>query len=77
MKKSFKLIYVLLIGLTISGGVSITSYADDPLTAYDSGEVSPQSDIIEWRYKIENGKSYKRLFNYTKNEWIGEWILMS
>lgn len=34
-----------------------------------------RSDIIDWRYKVEDGKLYKRLFNYSKNEWIGDWEL--
>lgn len=35
--------------------------------------VAPCSDIIQYRYKEENGKLYRRLFNYTTNNWIGEW----
>lgn len=34
----------------------------------------PQSDIIEWIFKIEDGKVYKRLYNYSTCEWIGDWI---
>lgn len=37
--------------------------------------IEPRADIIEWRYKVVNGKLYKRLFNYSKNQWIGDWIL--
>lgn len=36
----------------------------------------PQHDIIAYRYKIEGNKMYKRLYNYTINEWIGDWIFM-
>lgn len=36
--------------------------------------VSPQSDIIKWIYKIENGKKYKRLYNASTASWIGDWI---
>lgn len=35
---------------------------------------SPCSDIIEWRYKIEDGKIWQRLYNYSTRNWIGEWI---
>lgn len=31
--------------------------------------IQPYSDIIEYRYKEENGKVYRRLFNYTRDEW--------
>lgn len=37
--------------------------------------VESKKDIIEWKYKIENGKLYKRLYNASKDEWIGNWIL--
>lgn len=41
-----------------------------------SGGVSTYSDHIGWRTKVVNGKTYRRLYNYTKREWIGEWILI-
>ncbi len=37
--------------------------------------ISPFSDIIDWRYKRENDQLYKRQYNYTKKQWIGEWEL--
>ena len=36
--------------------------------------IEARADIIEWRYKLENGRVYKRLYNYTKQKWIGDWI---
>lgn len=36
--------------------------------------ITPKSDVIEWRIKIENNKIYKRLYNVTTKEWIGDWI---
>ncbi len=36
----------------------------------------PYSDIIEWRFKIEDGKMYQRLYNYSTRNWIGDWILI-
>ena len=36
---------------------------------------SPNSEIIEWRYRIdEDGSFWKRLYNYSRAEWEGEWI---
>lgn len=32
-----------------------------------------QQEIIRWRYKIENGGLYRRLYNYSKGIWAGEW----
>ena len=39
--------------------------------------ISPLMDEMGWRYKVVNGKLYKRLFNYSMNEWVGDWILIS
>lgn len=36
-------------------------------------EVRPYSDIIQYRYKIENAKLYRRLYNYSTNTWLGQW----
>ncbi len=33
----------------------------------------PCADSIQWRFKTENGKLYRRLYNYTTASWIGEW----
>lgn len=30
--------------------------------------------ITGWRYKISNNVLYKRLFNYSTGQWIGDWI---
>ena len=31
---------------------------------------------IYWRFKTVNGRVYKRLFDYDKNMWVGDWILV-
>ena len=36
--------------------------------------IQPRADDIQYRYKIENGKMYKRLYNYSVCAWIGNWI---
>lgn len=28
---------------------------------------------IRWRYKSEDGKVYRRQYNYSRQTWIGEW----
>ncbi len=35
---------------------------------------SPQKDIIRYRFKIEDGKLYKRLYNYSNGDWESDWI---
>ena len=33
------------------------------------------AQIIGWRYNSENGKVYRRQYNYSRKKWIGEWEL--
>ncbi len=42
----------------------------------DNSQISTYKDVKEWRYKIMNGRLYKRLFNYSKNRWETDWILV-
>ena len=71
--------------LYVSGkewGSVINPYTDDfkhiPIYSEQSGGLRSSSpkraDTIGWKYKSVNGKCYKRLYNYTRQEWIGEWI---
>lgn len=34
-----------------------------------------RKDDTEWRYREIDGRLYKRLFNTTQQQWIGDWIL--
>lgn len=36
--------------------------------------VMPMSDDIRWVYDSVGGKLYKRLYNYSTANWIGDWI---
>ena len=36
--------------------------------------VMPLKDAISWKYKVENNKLYKRLYNFSTDTWIGNWI---
>lgn len=47
-----------------------------PVAPSQSSDITTFSADIIWRYKTENGKLYKRKFNTSTNEWIGEWILV-
>lgn len=38
--------------------------------------VAPCSDDIQWHYKIENNKLYKRLYNHTACCWLTDWIFV-
>ena len=56
------------IALTFSPLASITSYAADPT------DVEVCADYREWRYKIENGKLYKALYNASTGRWETDWM---
>ena len=53
-----------------------TPVATVPVHAATGSEttVQPRADIIQWIYKEEDGKLYKRLWNGSKAQWIGDWI---
>lgn len=37
---------------------------------------SERAEIYEWRYKVIGNKLYRRLFNATTQEWVGDWELV-
>lgn len=39
-------------------------------------EIQPRTDIKQWRYKVENGNLYKRLYNYSTGHWETDWIFV-
>ncbi len=36
--------------------------------------IMPLADVLEWRYKLENGVMYKRQFNRSTGKWVGSWV---
>ncbi len=44
-------------------------------TTNEMNGISPYADNIGWKYTFINGKLYRRLYNFTKNVWIGNWEL--
>lgn len=55
----------LSLGALLSPAATIQADAKVP----DTNMVQPLSDKIRWVLKKENGKLYRRLFNYTTNSW--------
>lgn len=39
-------------------------------------EIQPMQAIIQWVFRVENNKLYKRLYNYSTGNWVGEWIFV-
>lgn len=75
MKKIYLFGTVLFLSLFVT---PVTNVSADSIASKQTVGINlePQADIIEWRYKVENGKLYKRLYNYSKEKWIGNWILI-
>ena len=87
LKKIASLFYAIVIVFSIFLNTSISgqaSYASSTIgiksneSSHITTSITPMSDDIGWRYEIkEDGKLYKRLYNYTTRQWIGDWILIS
>lgn len=79
-KKKVSKVTVLLGALGIAMSVFFCPVAAIPAQAALPGGESvaePQRDIVEYRYFIFDGnKVYKRLYNYSTGNWVGEWIFV-
>jgi len=69
-------IMVLCIILNIPSIVkpSITDMPCNKSSASATTEISPRANDIGWKFKIVNGVLYKRQYDYTRKQWIGDWI---
>ncbi len=74
-KKFFNRFIVALSVVACSLCFVATPTATVPVEAA-SGEESfePAAEILEWVYAEVDGKRYKRLFNCTTQQWVGDWI---
>lgn len=77
-RKSMKLVILMAAVMAfVQPQACMITHASEADVAYTSGkEYVTRSDIIVWRYKIIDGKLYKRQYNTTKGIWIGEWTLV-
>ena len=73
---------ILIAGLALSflcsfpSSVMAAEIDNAPLEVYASGHSTTRANDIGYVYKTINGKLYKRLYNFTEEEWIGDWILV-
>ena len=76
MMKNLRRVLSLTLLLVALGGMAIPSIAFvQPIAAIaeEDGGISMRADIIDWRYKTVDGWIYRRLYNYSRGVWIGEW----
>lgn len=57
------------LSLCPAAGITAQAAAHDPASV-----AMPYSDNIGYRYLRFQTRLYKRLYNYTTNTWIGDWI---
>lgn len=75
MKKRAIILTVFCAGILFSAG-NITAYAKQPFIQYSADVgIEPYSASYEWRYKDEDGKLYRRLYDKTNQRWVGGWEL--
>ncbi len=74
MRKYFFTVVVLLMMCGNSFNLAVMA-ADSCQYSVNPG-VKERADVYEWRYKVVNGKLYRRLFNLTKAVWAGNWELV-
>lgn len=77
MKRKIIVMLLLLEVLSFSSSTVMASSHKTAITTLQENEITPKADKIEYVYKIINGALYKRLYNYSRNEWVGDWILVS
>jgi len=75
MKSKGKKIIMILMFLIVSfSNVMFVSPCEVYAMASDSENIMPLADALGWRYKTVNRVLYKRLYNYSKKQWVGDWI---
>ena len=75
MKKTSKFVLLTtLCCLSLSFMTPNFTLVADAATGTGEETVQPRADIIEWVYEIRGNKVYKRLYNTSTGEWIGDWI---
>ncbi len=47
-----------------------------PVVEVSQEDAQERTDIKEWRFKVENGHLYKRLYNRSTGRWETDWILV-
>lgn len=71
-----KIIVLAFIGITFFPCVEIKAY-DTFYTNIQktTSNINPRVEKKEWKYKIMDGRLYKRLLNLSTNKWETDWIL--
>ena len=72
MKKTIRILAVIIAMTCIFSG---TAFAQEKEVAVEKSSSIARADVIKYVYKVENGKLNRRLYNYSKDTWLGDWEL--
>lgn len=78
LKKNVISLMLLLLVLTTSplSVFASSESASEPKIMTTSGTITPYGNITGYKYKILNGRQWKRLWSYTYNKWVDRaWTL--
>ena len=70
------LIITLALGTTFMFNTNLIMIEANGKNLINYETLQPKKDIMVWKYKIINGRLYKRLFNESKERWETDWILV-
>ena len=80
MKKTIRILAVIIAMTCIFSGTAFAQEKEVAVEKSSSDQIPGESfkshDVIDvYVYKVENGKLYRRLYNYSKDTWLGDWEL--
>lgn len=67
--RSFIAFFVSFLSLSTPVLAAESTVPEESIISVSDSAIAPYSDITGYRYKEENGKLYRRLYNYTRGEW--------
>lgn len=73
MKKKIIVLLALLLIVFPTENVAAVGHVD--AVEVQEYEANPRADKIDYVYEVRDGKLYKRLYNFSKGIWLGDWIL--
>ncbi len=71
------IIHIIALCIILNIPAIVSSYTDmicNNFFVSTTTEISPKANDIVWKFKLVNGVLYKRQYDYTRNQWIGDWI---
>lgn len=78
MRKNKKMLMCALVAMgisTLGSPIALVKNITETIVI-EADAAEARAYIYEWVYKVIDGHLYKRLFNATKEEYVGDWILV-